>query len=389
MLRWAELGGRGWGRAVGGGPWGRSAVGAAARAGLGWALACAALWWLSGCGYAVEEHRWDRRYVELERLMDHGQILEARAGFEALQHQTTRPADRRMIEYRLAVLLEREGRWREAVRAYELLWNEGERDEISGHAVFRAAQVMYAHLGAPEEGLRLWEGLLKALPEVVAADRALQAILAHWEGQGDTQMALRVIDRLYRSLRETRIGDNLLFSRAAISRRRGEGSVAIVAYERLLERYPTSGLRDDARWLMAEIHREAGRHEAALIQLKLLAEDREVSWQLGSYDSELTDDARFRRGVIYLDDLRDPTGAEVEFARFVREFPESLLRDDARWNIVQARLRRGDGAAAARGCEALVREEPRSRWVDDCHRVVEALGQGASASSMSGRAVVE
>lgn len=350
---------------------------------------CGVLALCVGCGYASNEYRWDTRYIELERELDHNRLDTARAGFAELLGETRARADRRLIQYRLAVITEREGRHRRAVSQYEALWETGEPDEVSGHAVYRAARLMYDHLDAPQDALRLWEGLLRALPEVVAADRALHAVLDHYDRAGDTLSALIVIDRLYRKLKETKLGDNLLFRRAAISRQRGELPSAILAYERLLERYPLSGLTDNTRWILAEIHRAEGHHGKALAQLKRLAEDRESSWLVGSYDSEFADDARFRRGVIYLTDLRNPRRAEEEFERFVREFPTSMLRDDARWNIVQTRLTRGDDKGARAACASLVRAEPESRWRDDCESVVRSLDEGASPSSLSGRATLE
>jgi tetratricopeptide (TPR) repeat protein len=345
--------------------------------------------WLAGCGYAQRDYAWDQAYLGAEKLLDGREFEAARGAFGELLESAHDPADKRLVRYRMAVLIEREGRTRAAIAEYEALWNTGQRDEISGHAIFRTGRLMYDKLDAPGHALRLWEQLLRALPETVAADSALQATLVHYERVGDDAKAIGLLDRLYRRLRDTRLADNLLFRRAAISRRRGELGAAISTYDRLIEMHPASGLIDNARWALADIYVGQGLLRKAMLQLRMLAEDRDTSWQIGLYDSELADDARFRRGVIALTMQGRPGLAEVEFETFLVENPESILRDDARWNIVQARLRRGDGRGANEACQELAEVEPESRWVDDCAELVAALNKGGKSTRLLGKVVTE
>lgn len=356
---------------------------------LGWQTVAAALMaaaWLAGCGYTQAEHRWDRRYMEGLRLLDHGQHDRAEETFEGLMADTSDAGDRRELSYRLAMVAEARGQHDEALARYKALWAEGERDEITSKAIFRAARLLDGPLGDPEGARRMWEELVVQMPDSVASRKALEALLSRAVDEGGAAAGLALLERIWAQVPTSALGDNLLYRRAGLLVEEGDDATAQGIYEQLLTQYPESGLRDDARWELAMLHRRAGRIDETLLLLRFLAEDRESSWLVGNYDSDHTDDARFLMGVLMLEQGRHADAAE-QFEVFIEEFEASILLDDARWNIAQVWLRAGDGAEAIEACQGLVEADPESRWVDDCARVEAALGAGQAPAGLAGRVV--
>lgn len=341
---------------------------------------------LSACGYRAAEYRWNQQYHKAERLADHEQFEQARELYEALIKDARHPRDVRLIRYRLAYLTENEGRPQEALKQYMALWRAGERDEVSGKSVWRAALILDREFGQEAEAMRLWEELLLLMPAYVGADNARDELFDKWAAQGDV-FFLAQLDRIYPQLHGSEQADNLLYERARIMRRNGELDEAVAAYELLLARYPGSGLSDDARWYCAEIRREQGRVDEALNHLRFLIETRDIAWIVGTYDSVWTSRARYQRGVIMLLDQGRYDEAVGEFEGFLLEFPESIWRDDARWNIVQAHLRQGEASKASQACVSLKEVEPESRWVDDCDDLMKGLRSGQPASALTGKVV--
>jgi TolA-binding protein len=205
----------------------------------------------------------------------------------------------------------------------------------------------------------------------VWAEEAWHALRRHW-GE-DPRQSLHLIARLYDAAGDSVLGDNFLYERAHILWRQGELGAARDGFEVMIERHPFSGLRHEARWKIARLEMAQGDSERALYYLRVLAEDRDDSWQVGIYESDLADDARFWRGLLMARALDRPEGALGEFSVFLRDFPTSRLRDDARWNLAVLEARRGRGAQAREHCRDLQEEDPESRWVQPCQGPLEGL----------------
>lgn len=341
------------------------------------ALLCAAL---CGCGREASRWAWERRWLEAERLYDDGRAdpsryAEARAAYVGLR-EGAREEDRRGLELRLANILEGEGRFGEALRAYGALWEGGVRDEVGARAAYRAGALL-VRLGARARGASVWEALVAAHPESGGAESALAGLRGLWAEE--PREALRVCARLYDAVWWSSLGDNLLYWRARVLWGAGEVEAAEAGFVALLERHPWSGLRHEARWALAQMALEGGEEERGLRWLGALAEEQDASWQVGIYESELADDARFWRGLV-LERRGDVEGAEVEFVRFLEDHPDSPLRDDARWNLAVLAGRRGAREEAASVCKELISVEPESRWASRC----EGEGWASGALSRSG-----
>ncbi len=63
-------------------------------------------------------------------------------------------------------------------------------------------------------------------------------------------------------------------------------------------------------------------------------------------------------GRIYLDDVHDPERASAAFALLADDYPESVLRDDALFELARARLAAHDHDGACRALARLLRQFP-------------------------------
>ena len=126
--------------------------------------------------------------------------------------------------------------------------------------------------------------------------------------------------------------------------------------------YPRSGLRDDAWWRAARLSRRLGDGEGAARRLRALLATREVAWGAGSYFSVWLDDAQLELGRVLRDDLGRPGEAIAAFARLPRDYPASVLRDDALWERAVTHDRMRDPARACAALTELAVRHPDSRW---------------------------
>lgn len=341
-------------------------------------LGSLALTW-TGCGRAQQRYLWEKQLLEADHAYDDGRhsparYQEARAAYLKLRPDAPLPKFTRYVDLRLAMIDEQEGALARALRGYGALWEGQARDEVAARAGFLAGRLLYRR-GEQERALALWESVVVAMPERVWAEEAWRSLLRHHEG--DARQRLRLIARLYDAVGDSTLGDNLLYQRARILWEEGELEAARDAFEVMIRRHPGSGLRHEARWSVARLEMSLGDAERALLYLRILAEDRDDSWQVGIYESDLADDARFWRGLLLARALDRPVQASQEFALFLEDFPTSLLRDDARWNLAVLAARRGEQGQAREHCQALREEDPASRWVRRCQ---EAPGRAEDLS---------
>jgi hypothetical protein len=76
-------------------------------------------------------------------------------------------------------------------------------------------------------------------------------------------------------------------------------------------------------------------------------------------------------GRIYLDDLHDPAHAAEAFELLADDYPSSVLRDDALYDLARARREQHDLPAACRALARLIKQFPDGNRV----RVAQALQQ--------------
>jgi len=161
------------------------------------------------------------------------------------------------------------------------------------------------------------------------------------------------LGRLLTPLAETQIADNLLWELADLTEHElGDLEAARALYDRIPADTPASGLRDDARWHAARISRLLHDPDGAVRRLRGLLATREVALGAGSYFSIWLDNAQLELGKILRDDLHDLARAAAAFRRLPEDYPASILRDDALYELAITLERMHDHPAA---CAALAR----------------------------------
>ncbi|HKE14768.1 MAG TPA: tetratricopeptide repeat protein [Kofleriaceae bacterium] len=262
-----------------------------------------------------------------------------------------------------AELLVDMGREREAAAAFERAALALADDPAPrARALLRAGQ-LHLDLGDDRRAYeQLWRVVTEAPEQAFAAD-ALALVLRDGRRR-DPDELYGVLADLYGRMADTEIGDNLLFALAQLAEEeRRDPRLALSFHDTLASHYPKSGLRDDSLWRGARLARQIGDGAGAARRLRALLATREVAWGAGSYFSVWLDDAQLELGRVLRDDLHRPRAALDAFARLPRDYPASVLRDDALWERAQTFQQMGD---ARRACAALVelgRRFPDSRWL--------------------------
>jgi len=263
---------------------------------------------------------------------------------------------------RRAELLEDLGRRDQAADAYEATPRALAGDPVpSAKATYRAGRLRLA-LGQEERGYALLWKTITDYPEVAYANDALRVLLADGRRRNPRQL-YDVLAGLVDGLADQEIADALLYAMADLADHElASPAVALQHYDRIARDYPEGGLRDESWWYGAAIARKLGDPRGAVTRLRKLTATREVAFGVGSYFSIWLDDAQLEIGRILRDDLHDPRGAIAAFEQLPRDYPASVLRDDALWELAVTQDQAG---RADRACATLARlhhDWPDCRW---------------------------
>ncbi|MCG8422271.1 MAG: tetratricopeptide repeat protein [Proteobacteria bacterium] len=262
-----------------------------------------------------------------------------------------------------AELLDRIGEKARAARAYARIARvlPGHL-EASSTGVYRAGR-LYLELGDARTAYSLlWRAVTDYPDQGYAAD-ALRVLLRDGRQRNPREL-YRVMGDLLQPLSRTGVADNLLYAIADLAENEnGDQRAALGFYDKITVEYPGSGLRDDAFWHAARLARVLGDGPGAARRLRQLLATREVAFGAGSYNSIWFDNAQLELGRILRDDLDDPWGAVAAFARLPRDYPASVLIDDALWETASTWDRVGD---RQKTCTALARL---SAWPDSKYEI--------------------
>jgi TolA-binding protein len=208
----------------------------------------------------------------------------------------------------------------------------------------------------------LWKTVTDYPDEALAAD-ALKTLLDDGRTR-DARALADEITKLITPLAETQVADNLVWSLAELTEHElANPAAARALYDRIPRDYPDSGLRDDARWFAAKLSEQLGDYAGAATRLRALLATREVAIGAGSYFSIWLDDAQLELGKILRDNLRDPAGAAAAFRQLPKDYPESILRDDALYELAVTLEQQRDHAGACRALAAVKQLEPDSKYL--------------------------
>jgi tetratricopeptide (TPR) repeat protein len=262
-----------------------------------------------------------------------------------------------------AELLVDVGRTAEAARAFETAARVLADDRSArARATLRAGQ-LHLDLGHDRRAYELlWRVVTESPDQAFAAD-ALVLVVRDGRRRNASQL-YGVLASLYARLDETEIGDNLVFALAELAEQEHRDlRLALSFHDTLARRYPKSGLRDDALWHGARLARKLGDGRGAARRLGALLATREVAWGAGSYFSVWLDNAQLELGRVLRDDLGQRAQALDAFARLPRDYPASILRDDALWERALTFEQMGDAARACDSMAELARRHRDSRWL--------------------------
>jgi tetratricopeptide (TPR) repeat protein len=294
-----------------------------------------------------------------ERRADAGDIDGAIAAYRAAQTscRAVKPARRAVAACGEALLGEAEvldhaGRTAPAIAAYLAIPGRAGGDAATAStAVYRAGDLLLRDHQDAAAWTALWRVVTDYPDEPIASD-ALRALIVDGRRR-DPRALADELARVLTPLAETEIADNLLWSLADLTEHELANLPAARAlYDRIPIDTPASGLRDDARWHAARLSRLLGDPRGAVERLRALLATREVALGAGSYFSIWLDDAQLELGKVLRDDLGDLPGAAAAFRRLPADYPASILRDDALYELAVTLERMRDHPGA---CDALAR----------------------------------
>jgi len=260
-------------------------------------------------------------------------------------------------------VLERGGRTQAAIDAYLAVpARAGDDPTPAAVAVYRAGELLLRAGEVKPAWTALWR-VVTDWPDEPTAGDALRTLIVDGRGR-DARALAEELTKILHPLAGTAVGDNLVWSLADLNERElANPAAARALYDQIPTDYPESGLRDDARWHAARLSRALGDPAGAAARLRGLLATREVAFGVGSYFSIWLDDAQLELGRVLRDDLGDLAGAEAAFRRLPRDYPASILKDDALYELAVTQARAG---AAARACETLAqlgKQAPDSKYV--------------------------
>jgi len=262
-----------------------------------------------------------------------------------------------------AVVLEHAGRTQPAIRTYLAIpARAGGDPTTAATALYRAGGLLLADHQVAPAWTALWRVVTDYTDEPTAGD-ALR-VLVHDGRRRDARALSDELARLLTPLAETQVADNLSWSLADLAEHElGNPEAARAYYDRIPVDTPGSGLRDDARWHAARISRALHDPRGAVERLRALLATREVAFGAGSYFSIWLDDAQLELGKILRDDLGDLAGAAAAFRRLPEDYPASILRDDALYELAVTLERMHDHAGACAALTRLAREFADSKYL--------------------------
>jgi tetratricopeptide (TPR) repeat protein len=306
--------------------------------------------------------------AQAESRADAGDVAGAVAAYQAAQRtcMRLRPRRRAIAACGDALLgegdvLDRAGRTADAIAVYLAIPERAPDPTTAATATYRAGDLLLRDKQIVPAWTQLWKVVTDYPDEALAAD-ALKDLVADGRHR-DARALVDELAKLTTPLASTQVADNLLWWLADLSEHElADPERARDLYDRIYTDYPQSGLRDDSRWHAARLTRALGDPKGAVARLRGLLATREVSLLAGSYFSIWLDDAQLELGKILRDDLHDPAGAAAAFRRLPKDYPASILRDDALYELAVTLAQTGDHAGACHAVADLIELEPDSKY---------------------------
>jgi tetratricopeptide (TPR) repeat protein len=292
-----------------------------------------------------------------------GRYLEAAAAYHDAAAKAQRVKDRDEALFLEARMLERAGRYRDAIerdRALATLSPTGPRTE---RARYLAADLEIEH-GDAAAGWKALEDTLVALPNAGNARAALDRLLGHVAREGGDEAAVAWLVAHRDRFAPTELDQTAGYERGNALERLGrldEARDAWLAAARA-HPYPHGSLTDDCFWKAADVELRQKRPQAAIALLREMLVPLERSGNPGSYTRPRFPAAQQRIAEIYRDALHDHASARREFHALYEKHVDTILRDDALWNEARLAKEDGDVRAACDVMDRLTKQFPTSRY---------------------------
>ncbi|HEY5947796.1 MAG TPA: tetratricopeptide repeat protein [Kofleriaceae bacterium] len=309
--------------------------------------------------------------VQAEHAADRGDVEGALAAYREAQTgckrlQPERRSKQACSEALLgeAEVLEHAGRKDAAITTYLAIPAKAPGDDMTAAtATYRAGGLLLDAHRDVDAWTALWRVVTDYPDEALAGD-ALEKIVDDGRHR-DARALADQLGKLLTPLADTQVGDNLVWALADLTEHElANREAARALYDRIPADYPNSGLRDDARWHAARLSRELGDPKGAVQRLRALVATREVSLGAGSYFSIWLDDAQLLLGQLLRDELADLPGAIAAFRKLPKDYPASILRDDALYELATTYAKAGDPKGACRAIADLRKQSPDSKYIE-------------------------
>jgi tetratricopeptide (TPR) repeat protein len=248
----------------------------------------------------------------------------------------------------------------------------GDDSVTASTATYRAGELLLKQGKTVDAWTALWRVVTDWPDEAIAGD-AVKTLVDDGRKR-DPQALADEMAKLITALAETEVADNLLWWLADLDEHELKNVPAARAlYDRIPTDYPKSGFRDDARWHGARLSLALGDPKGAVERLRALLATREVAVGAGSYFSVWLDDAQLQLGKVLRDDLHDNAGAAAAFRKLPKDYPASILRDDALYELAVTLAKESDATGACRAIADLRKLEPDSKYGDDASALAAEL----------------
>ena len=302
-----------------------------------------------------------------ERARTLYEALDARCRHERLAHD-----DCALAAVRLAELDEAAGRFADAERRWLGAAAVTTQPRTAARALQRAAELAHEELHDDGAAAALAWRTVESYPDEIAADDALKLAIRIDEPRDWQALAARLA-ALYPRVVKFDVGDNVMFERGMLLSRHDQPTEAVAIFDALADAYPHSSLRDDGLWRAAGLLRGSGDFDGALRRLRRILASRKDAIITGSYNYLQLDDAQLLVGRIYLDDLHDPARAAEAFELLADDYPESVLRDDALYDLARAKKEQHDVPAACGALQRLCKQFPDGNRVRAARALMQEL----------------
>ena len=309
--------------------------------------------------------------VQAERAADRGDVDGALRAYREAQTSCRRLRPERRARRACADallgeadVLARAGRTDAAISTYLAIPPRAPGDDTTAAtATYRAGSLLLDAHRDVDAWTALWRVVTDWPDEPLAGD-ALEKLVDDGRRR-DARALADQLAKLLTPLAETEVADNLLWALADLEEHElANPAAARALYDRIPADHPDSGMRDDARWHAARLSRELGDAPGAAERLRALLGTREVAFGPGSYFSIWLDDAQLELGKLLRDELHDLPGAIAAFRRLPKDYPASILKDDALYELAATLAKAGQTSEACRAIAELGRLAPDSKYLE-------------------------